>query len=79
MNVSDVEGTVPEDHNDRNADGASVVYLRWRQGLLPSAAPPATGDARITEEEARRGEPATCSRRALRTYSTVELITVTLS
>jgi len=47
-----VEGAHAAHHHDRHAHGAPVVHLRRRQGLLPHAAPPAPGDARLAQAQA---------------------------
>ena len=52
---SHVEGPLPKDHHDRNADGSPVVHLRLCEGLLPPTPSPAPTDARESETEARGG------------------------
>lgn len=47
-----LEGTGCPYHYDRYSDCPAVVHLWLSQGLLPSAPPPSTWDARIPEEEA---------------------------
>jgi len=54
-NCSDVERSLPEDYHDRHADRSAVVHLRRREGLLPSSSSSATRNARVAEEETRKG------------------------